>query len=70
MPPSSAHSPVVRDGPPAGPGGGGKMCSGVWKRGPENPIGVISLCRWIFKWIFLNDVLKHSFIPQYQTEGK
>ena len=35
--------PVVRDGPPAGPGGGGKMCSGAWKRGPESPVEVISL---------------------------
>ena len=22
-----------------GPGGGGKMCSGAWKRGPERPVG-------------------------------
>ena len=34
MPPTSA---------PAGPGGGGKMCSGAWKRGPESPVGMISL---------------------------
>ena len=38
--------PVVRDEPPAGPGGGGKMCSGAWKHGPERPVGVISLCRF------------------------
>ena len=34
------------DGPPAGPGGGGKMCSGAWKRGPESPVGVISLWQY------------------------
>ena len=30
---------MVRDGSPAGPGGGGKMCSGAWKCGPESPVG-------------------------------
>ena len=34
---------MVRGGPPAGPGGGGKICSGTWKRSPERPVGVISL---------------------------
>ena len=42
--------------PPAEPGGGGKMCSGAWKRGLENPVGVISLCRKIFnfalRWLY------------------
>ena len=33
----------VCDGPPAGPGVGGKMSSGAWKRGPEIAVGVISL---------------------------
>ena len=28
---------------PAGLGGGVKLCSEAWKRGPENPVGVISL---------------------------
>ena len=44
MPPTSAPFPVVREGPPSGSGGGGKMCSGAWKRGPQSPVGVISLC--------------------------
>ena len=35
---------VVRDGRPAGPGGGGKMYSGAWKRGPESTVRVIALC--------------------------
>ena len=35
---------MVHDRPPAGPGGGGKMCSGAWKRGLQSPVGVISLC--------------------------
>ena len=43
MPPASAPPLQVRDGPPAGPGGGGKMCSGAWKRGPEIAIAMISL---------------------------
>ena len=41
MPPTSAPFAVVCEGPPAGPGGGGKICSGAWKRGPRR---VISLC--------------------------
>ena len=48
MRPTNAPFPVVRDSPLAGPGGGGKMSSGAWKRGPQNPIGVISLCSPIF----------------------
>ena len=43
MLPTSAPFPVVRDGSPAGPGGGGKMCSGAWKCGPQRPVAVISL---------------------------
>ena len=44
--------PVVHDGPLAGPGGGGKMCSGTWKCGPQSPVGVISLCHLmlLFGW--------------------
>ena len=38
--------PEVRDGPPTGPGGGGKLCSGAWKHGAERPVGVISLCKF------------------------
>ena len=36
--------PVLRDGPPTGPGDGVKLCSGAWKYGPQSPVGVISLC--------------------------
>ena len=44
MPPTSALFPCGAGRTPAGPGGGGKMCSGAFKRGPERPVGVISLC--------------------------
>ena len=43
MPPTSAPPPVVRNGPLTGPGGWEKMCSGAWTRGPESPVGLISL---------------------------
>ena len=46
MPPASAPSPSGAwwtRAPPAGPGGGGQMSSGAWKRGPEIAVGVISL---------------------------
>ena len=39
MLPTSAPPAVVHDVPPAGPGGGGKMCSGAWKRGTESLSG-------------------------------
>ena len=38
--------------PLAGPGGGGKLCSGAWKHGPESPVGVISLCHVTFQFLF------------------
>ena len=48
MPPASASSPCGARRPlAAGPGGGGKMCSGAWKRGPQSPVGVISLWQYI-----------------------
>ena len=43
MLPTSAPFPWGARQTPAGPGGGGKICSGAWKHGPESPIGVISL---------------------------
>ena len=45
MPPASAPSPSDARRTPAGLGGGGEMCSGAWKRGPQIAIGVISL--WV-----------------------
>ena len=37
--PMLQSGPVVHDGPPAGLGGGVKLCSGAWKHGPERPVG-------------------------------
>ena len=44
LPPTSASTVVAGPEVHDGQGGGVKLCSGAWKRGPESPVGVISLC--------------------------
>ena len=69
----------MRDGPPAGPGGGGKMWSGAWKREKNIPdkfqkdskhISQVIACTSLVIWMDSQTDRQRDRLTDWQTDGQ